>query len=151
MDNITKLKEMTNFNQVSPYYERLDSLIKSIDPNGATWDQIAAMYNLHNEMFPQIKEHSTFCERCRSRVYSRLYTWLEKQEAIIPGLILEHENAIAKQKEDNEAAEAAIQASIQAANAKLDSVVQDTQEPPKPKRGRKKKATGDSQSGVSPE
>jgi DNA-binding protein H-NS len=151
MDNLQKLKEMTDFNQVSPFYERLDALMKELDPNGVSWEQVAAMYNLHNEMFPQIKEFSTFCDKCRSRVYNRLCNWLEKQEVILAKLKEDEELLLAKLKEDEEAAEASIQASIQAANAKLDSVVQDTQEPPKPKRGRKKKATGDSQPGVSPE
>jgi hypothetical protein len=121
-ENLTKLKKMTNYEEPSPYFSRLNDLLNSIDPNNADWDQIAAMYNLHNEMFPQIKEHSTFCEKCRSRVYTRLCRWLDKQIVII----------------ENNKLNATRSAAV------LDPVVPITEDLPKPKRGRKKKAEGDS-------
>ena len=118
-ENLTKLKKMTNYEEPSPYFSRLNDLLNSIDSNNVDWDQIAAMFNLHNEMFPQIKEHSTFCEKCRSRVYNRLCRWRDKQLKLI----------------QNATTESA---------AVLAPVVPPIEDLPKPKRGRKKKAEGDS-------
>jgi len=78
--NIQKLKQIQqNMEQISPYFERVHNLLSEIDTHAATGEQIAALFNLHNEMFPQIKEFSTFCDKCRSRVYNRIYRWYEGQ------------------------------------------------------------------------
>jgi len=128
--NIHKLKQIQqNMEQISPYFTRVDSLLAEIDTHAATGEQIAALFNLHNEMFPQIKEFSTFCDKCRSRVYNRIYRWYEGQ------LDLVKQEEQSKPKDGTESI--------------VDPVVQDTEEPPKPKRGRKKKAEADPQSGVS--
>lgn len=137
MSNLYKLRQdMDKDREVSPFYERVQDLLDRLDPHGSTWDIINEMFSLHNEMFPQIREHSTFCDKCRARVYRRLVRWHEGETAFIAS------------REPEPVKEVEVHVQPEPANQPAEGVHDVVQEPEvveKPKRRRKKAAAKDSQ------
>ena len=91
--NLEQLKQIQQqMEQPSPFFERVNALLIQILPHRATAQQIADLFNLHNEMFSQIKEHSTFCDTCRARVFKRMQRWHVQQLEIIDRMKIRDKN-----------------------------------------------------------
>jgi hypothetical protein len=55
--------------------KRTESILTKF-PNGRPQGSEAAeMFALHNEIFPNLREHGIGCGGCRQRVYDRLKKW----------------------------------------------------------------------------
>jgi hypothetical protein len=59
--------------------ERLRELIEAIDKaNYMDAGQTRELFNINNELFPDIKEFGTGCASCRARVFNRLKGYINK-------------------------------------------------------------------------
>lgn len=53
--------------------KELEELLKELEGKDRILEhQTRLLYRLHNEMFPDIKEHNMGCASCRERVYNRM-------------------------------------------------------------------------------
>lgn len=60
--------------------ERLKELIEAIEKaNYMDAGQTRELFNINNSLFPDLKEFGTGCSSCRTRVFNRLKTYINKE------------------------------------------------------------------------
>ena len=61
-------------------HDKVGEFISSVDKNYVSAFQTEVMFNLHNRIFPHIKETGKSCASCRGRVWRRLNGWYNENK-----------------------------------------------------------------------